>query len=312
MTDRTFAELKRALRLAGGGVAIGAALLCAPALAEDAEADAAADTPSAEDVVEAAPASAWRPVDPENTLYLELKSGRVVVEMRPDFAPIHVERIKTLARQGFYDGLTFHRVIPDFMAQGGDPTGTGAGASELPDIPGEFVRLAGEEVKIDAAGRSEFAPQAGFVDGFPVSAQDEMVRLARMDGKIKMWPRHCPGVASMARANDPNSANSQFFLMFGDARQGLDQTYSAWGWVVDGMDRVMAIAPGEPPETPDKIISARVAADLPAAERTNVEVMATSSEAFASYAKAKGAFSDSGRTQDICALRTPTRVVGDL
>jgi peptidylprolyl isomerase len=152
-------------------------------------------------------------MDAENTLILELETGAVTIELRPDLAPKHVERIKSLARKGFYDGVVFHRVSPGFMAQGGDPTGTGSGGSKEPDLPAEFSK-----------------------------------------------EPHVRGVCSMARTAYPNSANSQFFICFDDARF-LDSQYTVWGVVTDGMDHVDALPKGEPPRSPGKIISAKVAAD---------------------------------------------------
>ncbi|MBL8907888.1 MAG: peptidylprolyl isomerase [Rhizobiales bacterium] len=152
--------------------------------------------------------------DLENTLYVDLPKGRVTIELRPDLAPGHVARIKELAREGFYDGTPFHRVIDGFMAQGGDPTGTGTGGSKKPNLKAEF------------------------------SAEP-----------------HLRGVCSMARANDPNSANSQFFICFGDARF-LDRKYSVWGKVTSGMELVDALKRGEPVSDPDRIVTMRVAADV--------------------------------------------------
>ena len=145
-----------------------------------------------------------------NTLVLNLDSGGdVVIRLRPDLAPGHVERITELAKDGFYDGVVFHRVIPGFMAQGGDPTGTGMGGSPKPNLAAEF------------------------------SAEP-----------------HVRGVCSMARASNPNSANSQFFICFDDARF-LDGQYTAWGQVESGMEHVDALPKGEPPREPGKIIKAR-------------------------------------------------------
>ena len=152
--------------------------------------------------------------DPENTLILELKTGPVAIALRPDLAPEHVERIKTLTRQGFYDGVVFHRVIPGFMAQTGDPTGTGGGGSDLPNLKAEFSN----EV-------------------------------------------HKRGTVSAARTANPNSANSQFFICFDDARF-LDGQYTVWGEVTEGMENVDALPKGEPPRSPGKIVSAKIAADL--------------------------------------------------
>ena len=146
----------------------------------------------------------------ENTLILETTKGRVVIAMRPDLAPGHVARIKELAGSGFYDGVPFHRVIDGFMAQTGDPTGTGMGGS-------------GQKLK------AEFNAEP-----------------------------HVRGICSMARAQDPNSGDSQFFICFDDARF-LDKQYTVWGQVVEGMDNVDKIKRGEPVRDPDKIISARMA-----------------------------------------------------
>lgn len=155
--------------------------------------------------------------DPENTLILTLEDGPVTIALRPDLAPGHVARIKELVREGFYDGVVFHRVIDGFMAQGGDPTGTGAGGSDKPDLQAEFSK----------------AP-------------------------------HVRGVCSMARTNDPHSANSQFFICF-DEIPHLDSKYTVWGEVTDGMEHIDALPKGEPPRAPGKIVSARVAADVNAA-----------------------------------------------
>jgi len=151
--------------------------------------------------------------DPENTLLLELDTGRAVIRLRPDLAPEHVARIKELAREGFYDGVVFHRVIEGFMAQGGDPTGTGYSGSDKPNLKAEFSS----------------AP-------------------------------HVRGVCSMARSANPNSANSQFFIVFDDARF-LDNQYTVWGEVIEGMEAVDALPRGEPPAKPGKIVTMKVAAD---------------------------------------------------
>ena len=146
----------------------------------------------------------------DETLTLELDDGPVVIKLRPDLAPKHVERITELARDGFYDGVVFHRVIPGFMAQGGDPTGTGTSGSDKPNLPAEFSKES-----------------------------------------------HKRGICSMARTQDPNSANSQFFICLDDA-SFLDGQYTVWGEVESGMDHVDALPKGEPPREPGKIKSAKV------------------------------------------------------
>ena len=154
--------------------------------------------------------------DTENTLVLTLdagegKGGDVVIKLRPDLAPGHVARIKELVSEGFYDGVIFHRVIPGFMAQGGDPNGTGMGGSKKPNLKAEFNKQP-----------------------------------------------HVRGVCSMARSQSPDSANSQFFICFDDARF-LDNQYTVWGEVIDGMEHVDALPKGEPPRAPGQIVSAKVA-----------------------------------------------------
>ena len=152
---------------------------------------------------------------PEDTLIIDTTKGRVTVAMRPDLAPDHVARIKELARKGFYDGVSFHRVIEGFMAQTGDPTGTGTGGS-------------GQKLK------AEFNTEP-----------------------------HTRGAVSMARAQSPDSADSQFFICFDDATF-LDRQYTVWGRVTEGMKNVDKINRGEPPRNPDKILSVRVASDVQA------------------------------------------------
>ena len=157
-------------------------------------------------------------MDPENTLYLDLTHGRVVIALRPDLAPNHVARIKELTREGYYDGTPFHRVIEGFMAQGGDPTGTGSGGS-------------GKKLK------AEFSKE-----------------------------KHVRGTTSMARAASPDSADSQFFIMFDDSPH-LDNQYTIWGQVVEGMDVVDKIKRGDQRRNgtvtdPDKIVRLQVAADV--------------------------------------------------
>jgi cyclophilin family peptidyl-prolyl cis-trans isomerase len=152
-------------------------------------------------------------LDPENTLVMETTKGRVVIALRPDLAPKHVERLKLLAREHFYDGIVFHRVIEGFMAQVGCPHGTGTGGSKHPNLPAEF------------------------------NAEP-----------------HVRGICSMARSQNPNSANSQFFIVFDDARF-LDKQYTVWGQVVEGMENVDKIKRGEPVRDPDQIVTMRVMAD---------------------------------------------------
>tara|TARA_R110000751_G_scaffold271365_2_gene371218 strand:- start:60731 stop:61240 length:510 start_codon:yes stop_codon:yes gene_type:complete len=152
-------------------------------------------------------------IDPENTIIMETSKGKVVIKLFPDLAPNHVARIKELARAEFYDGIVFHRVIEGFMAQTGDPTGTGMGGSDKPDLQSEFSNMT-----------------------------------------------HARGTCSMARSQNPHSANSQFFICFADS-PFLDRQYTVWGQVTEGMDVIDQIKRGEPVSDPDSISTMRVAAD---------------------------------------------------
>jgi peptidylprolyl isomerase len=268
--------------------------------------------PTAAEVLDRATADDWRPLDPENTLYMDLPAGLVVIELRPDFAPGHVERVKELTREGFYDGLAFHRVIEGFMAQGGDPKGDGTGGSDKPDLQAEFTRDAAAVEGFRQIGRDRIAPRIGYVDGMPAAAQPEGLRSFLTMNHVDLWPVHCPGVMSMARATDPNSANSQFFLMIGDSRLNLDRRYTAWGWIVDGFEATRRIVRGEPPSRPTPIIRVRVAADLPASEREDIVVMKTGNPIFTDYLKAREQLSEDGYVKDICEIRVPVKVDGKI
>ncbi|MGB3723565.1 MAG: peptidylprolyl isomerase [Pacificimonas sp.] len=217
--------MKLAVIITPGVIAFGIFALPGGVAAQDAEPDLKV---AAQAEAQAAEAAAAAPVvvnvqppaeiasDPENILNLDLSTGgRVSILMRPDIAPAHVERYRTLAKQGFYDGIVFHRVIPGFMAQTGDPTGTGQGGSDLPDLKAEFTRLP-----------------------------------------------HLRGTVSAARTNEPDTANSQFFIVF-QPRSSLDENYTAFGRVIAGMQYAQAIAVGEPPQNPSRIIRASIGNDAP-------------------------------------------------
>jgi peptidylprolyl isomerase len=287
---------------------IGAILVawCAPA-------SAAKDPPPnpVQKIVDAGDAE-WRPIDPENLIVVDLPAGPLYIELRPDLAPRHVEQIKTLVRRGFYDGLTFHRVIEGFVAQGGDPKGDGTGGSDLPDIAAEFSRDAKEVKNFTVIGRDRQAARVGLIDGVPVGAEPESLRAIRGDRTVRLWGAHCPGVMSMARATAPDSANSQFFLVIGDARQSLDQRYTVWGWIVDGIESARRIERGEPPKRPTPIVRMRIAADIPPEELPKIEVMRSDSDVFQTYLKEAGLVDQTGFVKDLCDVRPPHRVNGKV
>lgn len=268
--------------------------------------------PNPAKAVAEAPVDAWRGIDPENLLIVDLPAGPLYIELRPDLAPKHVEQIKTLVRQGFYNGLNFHRVIEGFVAQGGDPKGDGTGNSDLPNIPAEFEHDTKEIANFTVLGRDRQAARVGLIDGVPAAAQPESLRSLRADRKVNIWGAHCPGVMSMARATDPNSANSQFFLVIGDARSSLDSRYTVWGWIVDGMNSARRIERGEPPKRPTPIVRMRIAADLPAAERPDIKVMKSDSPAFLKYLKESGLVDETGFVKDLCDIKAPRKIKGQI
>lgn len=234
----------------------------------------------------AAPAAEWRKIAPENLLVIDTSHGRVVAELDPRIAPQAVERVRTLANRGFYDGLKFHRVLPEFMAQGGDPLGTGEGGSDLPDIPGEFSFRRGraDGFVLNGPG-SNGTSQLGFIGSMAVQTQPDAQMMVTADFKVETIALFCPGVLGMARANDPNSANSQYYIMTA-ANEGLNGTYTPFGRVLSGMDAVRALKPGERAQNgrvtdPDQMTRVRTASALPEGERPTARVMTLSSPAFA-------------------------------
>ncbi len=220
----------------------------------------------------------YRAPDPNNTLVIDTTKGRIVVEMYPQMAQNHVDRMLTLTRQHFYDGLIFHRVIEDFMDQTGDPKGDGSGGSTLPNIKAEFTMRHDASFPMTVASHPAGA-LIGFVGAMPVESQVNELAALTKDGKTQAWGLYCQGVLGMARDNDPDSANSQFFLMRA-ANASLEKNYTAFGAVVSGLDVVRKIKIGSPAVNPDKMTSVQVLADMPEATRPHIEVMDTSSPQF--------------------------------
>ena len=213
----------------------------------------------------------YRPIDADNTLVIDTTKGRIIVEMYPNLAPNHVERMKILARQHFYDGLKFHRVLEGFMAQTGDPKGTGEGGSSMPDLAADFSVRRDATFNYTPAARPR-GSVTGFVGAMAVQTQpDEMLPLTQ-DGKVKMWGLFCQGTLGMARSEAANSANSQFFLMRA-VNTVLDTRYTAFGRVLSGLDVVRKLKPGEPPKEPDIMTRVQVMSDMPAADRPKLEVI---------------------------------------
>jgi len=245
----------------------------------------------------------WVPIDPENLLYLDLAHGTAIIELQPTIAPATVARIKKLTRAGFYNGLTFHRVIDGFMAQGGDPAGTGEGGSKEPDLVAEFTFHRAPSAP--AFAQSNAAESIGVSGGAIVLTEPETAQYTHPDGMLQSWMPFCRGVAAMARTDQPNTANSQFFIMFSNNYRNLDRAYTAWGRVVLGMDAVDNLARGEPPGHPDKIIRARIGSDVPPAERKALEEPAPGSQTMRDIFKAA-----SNAQADPCSVQVPVRAQG--
>jgi peptidylprolyl isomerase len=237
------------------------------------------------------PADAWRDVDPNNLVLINTRYGQVAVELTPQFAPRHVERLRALIRAHFYDGMSFYRVIDGFVAQGGIGEGTAstkdhpkeaAALKKWPALKAEFERPIGSDVTFTPLGNADlFAPEVGHVDGFPVGR----------DPKTNtMWVLHCPGTFAFARDNDDDTATTEFYIVIGQAPRRLDRNLTAFGRVLEGMQYLQKLERGDPNveigviqdvSKRDPIVRMQIAADLPAAERPHFQVMRTESAWFA-------------------------------
>ena len=275
-------------------------LLCVLSLASTAYAQ---DQWTIQDV--SANPSEWRQVSPEDLVLMRTTKGNVVIELAEDFSPRHVARIREILRQGLYDGTTFHRVISDFMAQGGDISVIRPEVTFTP-IQGEFTfRRDPDQAPMVLLNKDLFSEPfyAGYVNGFAIASKQEDAAAYTKDGKVMGWMPHCPGIASMARTNDPNSATDQFFLMRAES-PSLDQKYTPWGRMIFGAEVARALNLGEPPEQPDVVISARLVSDLPETLRPTAYVMRNESASFAQI------IADHSDVDTICnAPSTPSVVV---
>ena len=264
---------------------------------------ASAQTPAASD---------WRTIAPENLLVIDTTKGRVLVELEPRIAPNHITRIRTLADQGFYDGIVFHRVIAGFMAQTGDPTGTGMNGSTLPDLAGEFGFRRGADSGFVAIPNSGDGLR-GILGSMPVVTQPDAQMFVTADFKTAASGLFCPAVAGMARSSGADSANSQFFLMM-DENDSLNGLYTTFGRVVVGLDVVKALktgpeaTDGRVTDSPDSMTRVRTAAALPEGERPAVRVQSPSSAAF--QAEVERVRAARGVRFSICDLQPAAELVG--
>ena len=267
-----------------GFAAIGLLALCraVPAAGQDPEAAFRTTT----EVVEAARAEEWRPLLPENTVYFTLPGGQVVMELAPDFAPRHVENIKRLVRGGLFDGGAINRSQDNYVVQWGPRRSTADAGS--PSFPEGFERSLPAEFEVSDAGLpftpipdgDVYAPEAGFVGGFPVG-RDPETGIA--------WMAHCYGVVGVARGNAPDSGNgSGLYVVIGQAPRHLDRNLSMVGRIVSGMEHLSSLPRGGGPlgryQSPEEWVfleSARIGSDLPAEERRGLEILRTDSRSFA-------------------------------
>jgi peptidylprolyl isomerase len=256
-------------------------------------------------VLAAPKANEWRTPAPDTVVVIDTTRGRVIVELVPEAAPLHVARFQELTREGVYNGRTFFRVIDRFMAQTGDPDNTGEGGTKKPNLKAEFT-FRREASTGFVAVAAPAGTEVGFVKALPVISQHWSWSTATSDKKVAAWGTYCPGVVGMARDEDNNSANSQFFLM----RQpyiSLDKRYTAFGRVLSGLDAVRAIKTGEPVPAPqDAMQTVRLLSDIPEAERPSVRVLDAASPRFAKMvAKTRKA---RGADFSVCDIELPVEV----
>ena len=264
-------------------------------------------------IIAEASAEEWRRPDPEDTLYLELENGRVVIELATTFAPLHATQLRALARERFYDGLAFYRVVDGFVAQMGDQNGDREVKTVERAVGAEFERpLEGLPTFTHVGAEDGFAPETGWVEGFP-AGRDPEAGVA--------WLVHCPGMVMMARGNEPDSGGTELAFMLGHAPRYLDRNGSVFGRVIHGLDLLQKLPRGpegkagviEEPERRTPVAAMRVATDVPEAERTAIEVMRTDSGSFAALVTSRRNrpeewFVYRADHIDVCGVPIPSRM----
>ncbi len=262
------------------------------------------------DIVEQAPATDWRAVRPENSLYIELATGTVVVELLAEIAPSHSANIKALVRAGFYDGLTIYRVVDGFVAQGGDVNSDTPIGLAKRTLPGEFEfdgTLPYAFTQVDE--EDGFSKRSGFVHGFPVG---------RAAGR--QWMVHCPGAFALARDNDPASGGTEFYVVLGHAPRYLDRNVTVFGMVRHGMEHYQQLNRGRDssgqlePERRNPIQRMRVGSDVPADQQLALQVMKTESESFLELVRSRANrpetwFVHKPGYVDVCAVPVPVQQI---
>jgi peptidylprolyl isomerase len=283
-------------------------ILLTSLIAGSAFAEALEGKPSPAEILAASTSADWRALDPENTLYIDLERGRVVVALSTQLAQAHVAQVKALAREGFYDGLSFYRVIDGFVAQGGDVFETREIRTAAQSMKAEFEEPMRDNVRFyPMKDEDGYAARAGFIDSLPagMSADGESV-----------WHLHCTGAFAFGRNNERDSASTEFYITLQPQRY-LDRNLSVFGRVVQGMEHLQALRRVAPPQSEnddagETILSIKVAADLPAEEQTPLEILDSSSETFAAYLESRRNrpeefFYYRPNYIDICQLPIPVR-----
>lgn len=298
--------------------ALAAAVLAGAPVPRSHAAAAAADPPavkaqSTAEVLAASRPADWRLLDPQNTLYLELPAGRVIIELAPVFAPNHVANVTTLAREGYFDGLAFMRSQDNYVVQWGDAGGKKPLQKAQRTLPAEFERPLRGLTITRLTDPDTYAPVAGFLDGFPVAADPQTGRA---------WLVHCYGMLGAGRDNDVDSGGgTELYVVIGQAPRHLDRNVTLLGRVVRGMDLLSVQPRGhgdlgfyERGETGTPIRALKLAADLPEGERTPLEVLRTDTGTFAAYVEARrnrheGWFKVPAGRVDVCNVPVPVRDV---
>lgn len=253
----------------------------------------------------------WRTIPAEDTLVIELERGKVTIALSPALAPRHVEQVRKLAREKFYDGLSFYRVIDGFVAQGGDPFGERKIRKAKKSMKAEFERASDDIAFAATKDVDGFAPTVGFVDSLP-AGHDE--------GTGASWLLHCAGAFAFGREDGKDTASTEFYIALQPQRY-LDRNMSVFGRVIDGMHHLQALRRVEPPESKDddigeKIVSIRIAADIPESERETWEILDSGRPAFADYAESRrnrpeSFFHMRAGHLDVCQMPVPTRKKAD-
>lgn len=283
---------------------------CLVLMASPAFAEALEGKPSPAEILEGSAPEDWRALGPEETLYIELDRGRVIVALSPQLAQGHVAQIKALAREGFYDGLSFYRVIDGFVAQGGDVLEKREVKEAAKTLKAEFDEAMREDIRFsplkDADG---YAARVGFVDSLPAGVD--------ADGE-RVWGLHCTGAIAMARDVGKDTAGTEFYITLQPQRY-LDRNLTVFGQVVEGMEHLQALRRVAPAQSEDDdlgetILSVRVGADLPEAERASLEILRSGTETFDAYVESRRNrpeefFYHRPDHIDICQLSVPVRAI---